>query len=483
MLDESIEIYKEYLTNGKDFDILNNLVTALLVKQNYTEMMRYLDEADSSPNSVYLRGIASMGMGKYSDAEGYFTIVEQDTTTSPELLEKIKFNKLRNSFLSEKYSDAIKYGEEYLVAYPQGENRAEVLDKTAISYFRTENYTKSMEYYQELKGIKEYEEYANFQIADSYYAQGKYQEAIEGYKMVFTNYPEGKYGESANYWYLNSLLNLGKINEFESEKNRFLEKYPNSSMKSSVYILAGQVYEKKGDVANLLANYQELYANAKEADIKEESAIKIININLDSNKIEEALKYISGITNLEIKSYYNSLIYEKQGKTEEALKEYENLFTGEKYKDYSGVRLGNYYFENRDYVKAREYYSAVNSLESSSYKDFVLYQLSNIDEIEGKTEEALRGFTKGYILYSGDYSNLSKFKAAQLNEKFGKESEAVGLYKELYSVKDFQYKSFILEKMLFYTLKQGNKVEAKKYYLELQKLDKQTSEKYNQFFN
>ena len=133
--------------------------------------------------------------------------------------------------------------------------------------------------------------------------------------------------------------------------------------------------------------------------------------------------------------------------------------------------------------KMRVVLEAVNDLESSPYKDFVLYQLSNIDELEGKNESALRGYTKGYVLYSGEYSNLSKMKAAQLSEKMGKESEALKLYKELYSIKDFQYKSFVLEKMIFYTLKTGNKVEAKKYYTELQKLDKKTAEKYNQFFN
>ena len=89
MFDESANTYKEYLATNKDFDILDNLVTILLAQQKYSEMMTYLDGADSSPNSVYLRGIASMGMGKYQDASNYFTIVEQDTTTTPVLMEKI----------------------------------------------------------------------------------------------------------------------------------------------------------------------------------------------------------------------------------------------------------------------------------------------------------------------------------------------------------------------------------------------------------
>lgn len=483
MLAESASVYKEYLNSKKDFDILNNLVTVLLAEQNYSEMMSYLDGADSSPNSVYLRGIASVGMGKYEDASSYFTIVEQDTTTPVELMEKVKFNKVRNFFLWEKYEEAIKYGEEYLAQYPNGENRAEVLDKTAISYFRMDNLEKSKEYYTQLQALPDYSEYASFQIADSYYAQGKYEEALTKYQEVFSKYPDGKYGESANYWYLNSLINLGKFDEFEKGKEEFLKKYPNSNMSESLYILTGQLYERKGESENSLANYEKLYSVSKDETVREKTATKILDIQLASNKLDEAVKYISGIGNLEIKSYYNSQLYEKQGKKEEALKEYENLFAGTKYKDYAGVNLGNYYFNNKNYEKAREYYSGVESLESSPYKDYVLYQLSTIDELEGKDESALRGFTKGYILYNGEYSNLSKLKSAQLNEKLGKESEAIKLYKELYSVNKFQYKSFVLEKMIFYTLKGGNKVEAKKYYNELQKIDKQASEKYNQFFN
>lgn len=482
LLDDSINIYKEYLEKNKDFDILNNLVTLLLAKQNYSEMLKYLDNSDNSLNNIYLKGIASMGMGNYSEAMNYFSTVEQDSSIQPDLLEKVKFNKIRNFFLWQKYDEVIKYSEDYLKNYTNEPNRAEIIDKTAISYFRLNNFEKSLEYYNLLKNNSQYSEYAEFQIADTFYAQGKYQDALNKYQEIFTKYPEGKYSESSYYWYLNSLINLQKFDNFEKEKGIFLKKYPNSTFKENIYILSAQIYEKQGEKENSLANYQKLYETSANKTIKEDTASKIINIYLNSNKLDEAKKYILELTNPEIKSYYNSLIFEKQGKKEEALKEYENLFKGTKYKDYAGINLGNYYFNKKDFKTAREYYIAVDNLESSSYKDFVLYQLSNIDELEGKNDSALRGYTKGYVLYNGDYSTLSKFKAAQLNEKLGKESDAFSLYKELYSNKDFQYKNFILEKMIFYTLKSGNKIEAKKYYLELQKLDKQTSEKYNQFF-
>ena len=483
MLEESAKVYKNYLTTQKDFNILDNLITVLLVQQKYGEMMSYLDGAENTPNFIYLRGIASMGMGKYEEANNYFSSVEQDTTVTSDLMEKIKFNKLRNFFLWQKYDEAIKAGEEYLTKYPNGENRAEVLDKTAISYFRMDNFAKSKEYYTELQKLPTYTEYASFQLADFCYTEGNYTEALTRYEEIFTKYPQSKYGENAYYWYLNSLINLKKYDEFEVKKEDFLKRYPNSDMRENVYLLAGQLYERKGDRDNSLATYEKLYESSKDEAVKEETVRKILDIQLATNKLEKAIKYISTIKNPEIKSYYNSQLYERQGKREEALKEYETLFAGVKYKDFAGINLGNYYYNSKDYVKAREYYSGVQSLESSPYKDYVLYQISNIDEIEGKNESALRGYTRGYVLYNGEYSNLSKLKAGQLSEKLGKEEDAYNLYKELYSVPKFQYRGFVLEKMIFYTLKSGNKIEAKKYYDELQKLDKKSSEKYNQFFN
>lgn len=484
MTEEAISVYKEYLNNNSDFDILNNLVVALLAKQDYTEMTKYLDMGEDNLNTRYLKGIAAIGMGKYQDGLDSFKIVEDSPEITSDLKEKISFNKVRAYFLWGKYEEAIKYGVEYLNNYPNGDGRNEILDKTAISYFRLDNYNMSRDMYKKLGEDPSLKEYADFQIADSYYAQGDYTKANEIYLSIFKNYPNGKYAESANYWYLNTLVNLGKYDEFNKEKNSFLNKYPNGNLSDNIYILTAQIYEKKGEKEKSLDSYEQLYKVSTDSKIKEEAALKILDIKLAENKLEEAASYLSGLKNLEIKSYYNSLIYEKQNKENEALEEYKNLFEGQKYKDYAGVKLGTYYYNKKDYIKAREYYEAIDKLENSQYKDFLLYQLSNIDELEGKNETALRGYTKGYILYKGEYSVLSKLKAAQLNEKLGKEKEAEVLYKELYNLgSSFKYRTFVLEKMIYFTLKNGNKVEAKKYYVELDKLDKKTAEKYNQFFN
>lgn len=485
-IDEAVNVYKEYLGTNQDFDILNNLITALLAQQKYDEMLTYLDQMDDSLDSNFLRGVAFVGMGKYQEANEVFNKLEQDPNITPVLLEKIKINRIRSSFLQNNYQEAIKYANEFLTAYPNSINKGEALDKMAISYFRVDDFENSRNTYAKLKEIPEYAEYAQFQIADSYYAQNNFEKALENYSLLAQEFPNGKYTENANYWYLNALVNLGKIDEFESEKQAFLQRYPNSAMKDNILILSGQIYEKTGDKEKVLNTYKELYSTSKSGTLKEEAATKIIDIQLTDNNIEQALQNVDALQNEEMKSYYKALIFEKQNKTKEAMAEYKKLANGsngDKYVDFASMKLATYYFDNKMYDKAKTYYTIIDKLNNSQYKDLVLLQLSTIDELEGKNQSAYRGYTKGFVMYKGQYSTISKFKAAQMAEKLNKEKEAEKLYKELYALPSFEYKPFVLEKLTYFSLKRQNKVEAKKYYTELQKLDKASSQKYDQFFN
>lgn len=149
-----------------------------------------------------------------------------------------------------------------------------------------------------------------------------------------------------------------------------------------------------------------------------------------------------------------------------------NFLESSRYKDYACVNIASKLFTEKNYKKAREYYEQVNNMENSIYKDLVLFQIASIDEIEKKNEEALRGYTKGYVMYNGKYSQVSKLKAAQLTEKMGKEKDAKVLYKELYDLdKKLIYKEFVLEKMIYFALKDENKTDGKKYYLELKAIN------------
>ena len=159
------------------------MITTLLAQQKYDEMMGYLSQLDDSLDNMYLKGVALIGMGKYNEASEYLNKVETDPNVTPELVEKVKINKLRNSFLKDDYSEAIKYGNEYILTYPQGQNLSEALDKTAISYFRIDDFENSRKIYERMKSIPESAEYAQFQIADNYYAQ----KIMKSFRKLFSS--------------------------------------------------------------------------------------------------------------------------------------------------------------------------------------------------------------------------------------------------------------------------------------------------------
>lgn len=70
-----------------------------------------------------------------------------------------------------------------------------------------------------------------------------------------------------------------------------------------------------------------------------------------------------------------------------------------------------------------------------------------------------------------------------IRDRIGKEKDAEVLYKELYELdKKLIYKEFVLEKMIYFALKAENKVDGKKYYLELKAINAKKAEKYTDFF-
>ncbi|MEG0397881.1 MAG: hypothetical protein RR656_02220, partial [Cetobacterium sp.] len=199
----------------------------------------------------------------------------------------------------------------------------------------------------------------------------------------------------------------------------------------------------------------------------------------------EGLKWIEKLNGEEKKSYYRAKFYDQKQEYDKANIEYQKLLSSKDYKDYAAINLGNYWYRNNNLDKAKENYIIVNNLESSQYKDIATFQLASIDEKNGNHQEAIRSFTKVYILYpNGNYALEAQIKVAENYEKIGQFNEAISQYNELNGKEEEKgkYKKFLLEKLIFLNLKTENKVKAEEYYNNLVKLDVTASEKYKDFF-
>jgi tetratricopeptide (TPR) repeat protein len=475
------EIYKEYLKDNRDENILSNLINILLNEKKYSEMYKYLNMQNSSSENTYLKGIASLGMMKYKDSEMYFEKVSK--SGDKDIMEKSQYNLVKTYFSWEKYPEALEAGVRYLEkAYSK--DKYDVLDKMALSYFRMEEYEKSREIYGQLESIEDYKDYALFQKGESFYSEKNYEEAAKTYRDLYNNYPDGKYAEDSLYWEINCLSILQEFDMLQKSSVEFLEKYKKSSYRGNVLLFKADASMASQDIEGAVSTYLSLYETTDDSNLKENVASKLTEVYYENDNLDEALIWAEKITEKSRGSYWKALTYEKKGNIESAHVEYKKLLEDEKYKDRAAFNLANYYFKNENYEESKKYYQIVDSGGDSKYKDTAAFQLGVIYEKEEDYANALRMFTKVRILYKDSpLKETSAIKVAVSYEAIGDESEAKKSYNEfLEEYQESKFRDFALEKLISINLKEEKKVEATSYYEELKNRSPEKSKKYIQYF-
>lgn len=206
-----------------------------------------------------------------------------------------------------------------------------------------------------------------------------------------------------------------------------------------------------------------------------------MDIYLKEKNIQEATALLEKIKNSNDKDYYNTQILVKSDKIKEALPIYEKLLQSKKYNTYANLKLAEYYMKQKEYKKAKKYYSNLDAMGNNPYKDLVVYELGVIAQEQKDYNLAYRNFTKCYTMYDGKYKLLSKYRAAQVAQKLKKDDEAQELYTELYNEEDFKYWNNVLENLLAISIEKKEE-NATDYYDELMKVEPELAKKYEKYF-
>ena len=479
---KSEEIYKEYMKTGKDLEIGKNLVNLLVNEKKYTEVIEYLDMMEETKDSIYLKGIAYMGIGEYEKADGFLSSLDGKEGIDKEFQEKISYNIIKNNFLWEKYDLVISGGEKYLQStYVYGLD--DIMDRIGLSYYRTGNFSKAREYFAKLEAVPEYRGYARFQTADSYFAEKDYQKAKEAYKFVYSTKDGERYKEDAKYWELNSDLNLNNKEEYLKNSELFLKEFPKSSYVRNILSIRGGLLTSVGETEKAVKEYENLFMQSEAEVEKDQTVEKIVELYDKAENSEAKNLWIEKFSDKYKKSYYKSLAYREKNMKAEAQAEEKILLENNEYKDYALANLGNDSFNEGKYDEAEKSYKAIRDMESSQYKDLAIFQMGNIYAVKGENDKAEVELSKVFVLYPNSiYAVPAQVKLAEVYEAKGENDKAEGGYKELLeNKKAFEYKEYLTEKLLYLSLKQNKKTEAEKYYKELQKLNKDTAAKYDEF--
>lgn len=483
-LERAEEVYKEYLDSYFNLEVLSSLISTLLEQKKYDEMEKYLSLVNEEDKHSYLRGISAIGLGKYEEAESYLQKAKNMSTDS-NLDIRITLNRVRNFFLWKKYEEAISIGEAFLTKVDKEKDSAiytELLDKIGLSYFRLGKYEEARNYYNRITEVNGYEVYGKYQIADSYYNQKEYETAKQQYWNIYENYADTFYGEQAYYRYISILKQQDKTDEFEREKNNFLAKYPDSSLKNSVLNLSASYYTEKNDTEKAIETLNEIKNTDENSESQDNNNIRIVNLKLKNKDYKDIEKYIGEISDSEDRAYYLAQYYAAK-KDAKVVKEYESLLNSSKYQVFANKNLADYWYDKKDNNKAKKYYLALLKIDKSNEEEYIAYRLGLIYEKENNLKEALANYKKVYDKYKGRYEVDALVRAADIYDKQENNAEAKKLFFRLYKVKgNKELHEYTLEKLIYYRLLEENTTEAKKYLDELKKLNAKKAEKFEAYF-
>ena len=475
------QIYKTYLNQYTNTEVISSLMSTLLEQKKYDEMQQYLSLAQDESSVNYLKGIAAMGLGKYDEAESEFQKVLASGDQS--LSTKVYLNRVRNYFLAERYNEAVQAGEQYLSKLSPDKDKviySEMLDKIGLSYFRLGKYDQARAYYSKIASMKGYEVYGKFQIADSYYNEKNYEKAASLYKEVYNQFGETFYGEQAYYKYIMTLSLTGNTDAFEREKDNFMKVYPNSNLRGTITNLTTNMYIESGDTDKAIESLNNSSANTSDTSVKENNTAKIITLKLQKKDYKDIEKYIAELPTEEERVYYSAQYYAVK-KDPKVVKEYETLLQYDKYKAYASKGLGDYYFDKKDLSKAKKYYGTYATVNKNP-DEYILYRLGQANEKENNLKMALTDY-KAVYSKNGKLANDAMLRAAEIYDKQENVAEAEKLFTKLYAVKNNKdLKAYSIEKLIYYKLVKNNTKEAKKLYDELKKLDVKRAEKFKAYF-
>lgn len=475
------KIYVNFLKTIDDEEIRGKLIDLLINEKKYSATIKYLNSQKQTDENIYLKGIAYIGLGNYEKADELLKGVLEKVTDN-DLLEKIKFNIIKNNFLGEKYEETIKEGKIYL----DEKNKyliSEVLDRIAISYYRIGEYQESRKYFEMLKSDSKNYAYAKYQIADSYYTEKDYKKALELFQEISDSDEIKGYKEGAKYWAINCYLNLGETEKYLLESKKFIENYPNSIYLKTVLFERGKNLLENKNYEKAMEEYIKIFEKETESLEKDKILEKILDIYILKNSIDEGKEWIEKLSDKYKKSYYYSKYYRRKEMIEEALKEEKNLLNSPFYKDYALKNLGEYNYEVKIYEEARKYYEETLKLSISSYKDLAIFRLAYLDKNDKKYEEALKGFTKVLLVYpKSKYAILSKLNISEIYEIQENLEKAIKAYEEIYKdPKADSYLEYLVEKLLILYLRKEDKENSEKYYNELLGINKEIAKKYEEF--
>lgn len=246
------------------------------------------------------------------------------------------------------FGESISAFEQFLNEFPNSKHAEKAFDYLSTVYLTTKNYEVAYQSVQKIKSASasflETKQYILYQLGTEAFVQNNFEKAINRFTLALEFAPAGKYSAECLYWRAESKYRINQPEQAIGDLKTF---FSNSNLKSS----ANQV----------MANYLMAYSYFSKKNYSE--------------SLNWFLKYIDAETNMKATSYPDAM-----------------------------NRIGDCYFNNRNFAKAQLFYSKSASASPAS-ADYSLFQAAYVTGLQKnyeskitKLESLISQFpTSGYV--------------------------------------------------------------------------------------
>ena len=135
----------------------------------------------------------------------------------------------------------------------------------------------------------------NYDLANSLYEEGKYEEAIGQFKEIIERHPKDKKAVSACYKIGLSLTKLMRYEEAKRFFQRILDEFPESHYREQAYLELGRMEERQGNLERSFAIYQKIITEFSQAEVVGEALLGSGRIHEKQGRWKEAREYFQRV--------------------------------------------------------------------------------------------------------------------------------------------------------------------------------------------
>ncbi|MDI9357987.1 MAG: tetratricopeptide repeat protein [Phycisphaerales bacterium] len=433
-------------------------------QQHYTEaipfLKSYLDNKPTSAgecmpmNGQYNLAYAYFQIGNYNSALKYFLMVVKGTdlsNTSPVIIQDAYMRTGDCYYMMRDYTNALQYYELIInknlitadIALFQNAlilgalNQPE--DKIKMLYTFSSRYPSS-------SLISD----AYLEIANTFLADEDYKNAITPLTLLLQTQPAPSLLPQIYFKlgvaYFNTNQNSNALGSF----NVLMDKYPNATESNNAIEYIRDIYIQN-NTADSFTNYMQAHGRAVSNNEQDSITYLIANTAYQNNNIDQAItafkdylsKFPSGNYNLDANFNLANLLLNKKEYTKAlpyfvaVVNKSPNLYV-----EPSILALARiYYFQNKDYAKAEEYYTLLKNTGSSTNQ---LEALRGLVRVEYKLEEWSKGATNAQDMLSqpnaaNDDKMIAHMIVAKNYQQQQAYTDAVSSYKKVISLGNSEY--------------------------------------------